>query len=650
LFFPIGDIGVESDFYSDLVVAAQNLGRGDFTVADYPYKGPFYSFVLVVIHFLVRDWYLSGILMSGICAACGLFILYRLLLSVFSRFTAALTVVSVSLVSEFFVVAHKASSDMLFFLLCFVVMYLVIAESPSLIRLAAAGAISSLAFLTRYNGIFLPLSVAAVILLINPWKWAWRRKITSTAIYLTVFLLVCSPWFIKNHRETGSFLETRNHENIEREFYRGEREIRIPEGGFGSVYEIVAHDPAYFMGHYLLNIARIFWKDMAGTLGLPAGILVILGLIGCFMNPPGRQRWSFYIFSIAYLLVISLVFHLSRLSLPLTPAYYGLAFSFLAWLGGRIPEKKRKPAFTICSVVIAVLLGVKIWRIGRVEKGYYIERPLFALDTAEFLLQPSVRGDSKRQPVLMARKPHIAHYADMEFKFYPPASRDYYQFIGSILERDVDFAAYGVVEKAYDEGGLYGKWMDITPGFEKIYDEHGTVIYRIAEWLDLESSEGRAALASMRNEVKEAEEAGNRNRILNASYRLSRILMFNGEWEEAVIYSKKALSITRQSPELGRYSYLQQFNLSQSYLRIGKHEEGIAVLGKYTGSERPGINPGILANMHVLVSRHLVEMGRGDTAIGHLEKALELFEGLKDRTSVDYVEKEIGRLRLKETF
>ena len=68
----IGDLGVESDFYSELVVSAQKLWQGDFAVENYPFKGPVFSFALVFAHTFGGDWYTNTIVLNLICASLSL--------------------------------------------------------------------------------------------------------------------------------------------------------------------------------------------------------------------------------------------------------------------------------------------------------------------------------------------------------------------------------------------------------------------------------------------------------------------------------------------------------------------------------------------------------------------------------------------------
>ena len=120
-FSPLGDLGVESDFFAELAPAAQRLAAGEFSVANYPFKGPVYSFVLVVVHGLGSlfglGWYRSAVVLNLICAVISLAVLYRLVLRLAGRPAALCTALLTGVVYEFFIQAHKASSDMLYVLL-----------------------------------------------------------------------------------------------------------------------------------------------------------------------------------------------------------------------------------------------------------------------------------------------------------------------------------------------------------------------------------------------------------------------------------------------------------------------------------------------------------------------------------------------------
>src|SRR5215510_8482144 len=153
-FFPIGDIDLETDFYGDLVIAAQHLAAGRFSVHDFPWKGPVYVFALTPARWIAGDWYRGAVVLSALAGGATLLLAYRLTLRLFDRRVAILSMCTLSLVVEFFVQYHRASTDILFLLISMASMKCSLLAAGSLRRHAAAGALAALAFLTRYNGIF----------------------------------------------------------------------------------------------------------------------------------------------------------------------------------------------------------------------------------------------------------------------------------------------------------------------------------------------------------------------------------------------------------------------------------------------------------------------------------------------------------------
>ncbi|MDD4857751.1 MAG: glycosyltransferase family 39 protein [Candidatus Krumholzibacteria bacterium] len=502
-YFPIGDIGVESDFYGELVVSAKALVAHHFSVENYPYKGPFYSFALVFVRLFCRDWYLSGVILNGLCAAASLIILFRLLSRMFDRTVALLTTLAVSLGVEYFTLAHKASSDMLFAFLCLCAISFLFREGYSRRNIILGGILSACAFLTRYTGACLPVTMVAM-LVVNPGRWTRRCRSEAALIYFGVFLAACAPWFIMSYRETGNLLATRNIESIVREFYGGDGTEGAPEGGFTSMAQVFTHDPMHFIGHYLLNIPSHFWLDMRGFLGIDAGILVMIGMLRLIVRPPTRMQWAFYIFAISYFLLLCTVFYLSRFSILLSPAYFAVLFSMLLGLGEkrRSAPARREQApragaeaariFGIiprtflgaaATAVLAVLLLTRITGIVEAEKSYYKLRPLPVIDAARFLKEYVAGENRPGQATIMARKAHIAYYADLAYARYPRQFSVPYGLLRYARNRKIDFLVYGNIERYYfrhrevPEGW---KALASADGVKTVYSTPSITIYEIS--------------------------------------------------------------------------------------------------------------------------------------------------------------------------
>jgi hypothetical protein len=512
-FFPIGDIGVESDFFGELVVAAERLLQHDFTVASYPYKGPVYSFALILIRLFCRDWYLSGIVLNGLCAAASLIVIFSLFARLYGRTIALLTTLGVSLGAEYFTLAHKASSDMLFFLLCYGAISVLLMETFSWRRVVAGGVLSALAFLTRYTGVFLPVACGAA-LLINPWRWPRKRRLAAALVYLAVFFAACAPWFIKNINETGRFLATRNVENVVQEFYGGSKAGSVPAGGFTSIGQVFMHDPAYFIKHYCANIGKHLWLDMTVLLGIEAGILVYLGILRMFFRPPTRRQWAFLAFPACFLLVVCTVFFIPRFSLPLTPVYYSIIFSMLIALQGmtRFPaaaviglfrkrkaepaRKKRapvadkssgdrkaspglRPAWAVTVCIIAALFFLHIKWIVEAETFYYNQRPMYILEASRFLKAHAAQEHRSGTGIVMARKPHIAYYSGLSYRPYPQIFTYLWEVIDAARSQRASYMVFSDIERSYFGDSEGWQKLGTVEGIRTIYTKPSITIYEL---------------------------------------------------------------------------------------------------------------------------------------------------------------------------
>ena len=512
-FFPIGDIGVETDFFGDLVVAAQKLVLRDFSVASYPYKGPFYSFALVFVRLFVRDWYLSGVVLNGLCAAASLIVIFRTLVKLYGRTTAFLATIAVSLGSQYFILAHKASSDMLFLFLCYSAINILFMDAFSWRRVIGAGILSAFAFLTRYTGIFLPAALVAMSL-VNPWGWPWRRRLAAVSAYAVAFLVVCAPWLVKNVDEAGSLLATRNVDTVVEEFYGGPRATAIPAGGFASIRQVIVHDPAHFIRHYLFNIARHLWLDMWNLLGVELAILVYFAVLRMLFRPPTRKQWAFLVFAACFLLVISAAFFLPRFSLPLTPVYYAILFSMLIALQGmrRFPlaaeldllraqrsdaarkeraaaqkgSRKGKTAptltparaVTVCIVALVFILHVR--SVVETEKRYYDQRPMYILEAARFLKAHEAERRRTEKAIVMARKPHIAYYSDMTYRQYPQSISYIREIVDHARSQGVSYLVLSDIERSYTGDSKGWQRLGMIEGVETIYTKPSITIYELA--------------------------------------------------------------------------------------------------------------------------------------------------------------------------
>lgn len=693
-FFPIGGVGVESDFYTGLVPAARELWKGNISVASYPYKGPFYSFALVFIHMFGGDWYRNGVVLNLLCASGSLLVLYRLFLRTFNRRLAVVATISVSLVAEFFVHAHKASSDTLFFLLCFLVISLLLIEKWSWVLFAGAGVFSAFAFLTRYNGAFLPVVAVVVILFIDPWRWPRRRRIMAASIYMIAFALVCAPWFVLNLAETGNWLETDNIRNVVEEFSRGVKASDTPDGGFTSVASLISHDPVHFVTRYLLNIPRHLWLDVRHALGLEVGILVLLGLLRLLFVPPTRKQWAFFSFGIGYFLSMCMVFYLPRFSFPILPMYLAAGFSLLVgphgdrrsrlWeifgrrlFGGlkRLAVDHRRAIRVATPLVIAGLFLMQIQWVVRAETFYFSSRPLFILPAARFLKDHAGSEGKAAEKIVLARKPHIAYYAGMKYRMYPLHLSDSRDLIVSAIELGADYVVYSKLEYMYYPEDTRLANLESELGVKLIYSEKEINVYEVADWLDLKSPEGAAGLREMLARLRAFRRADHQEAVMRACAELSLLYSCNQNIEKAgeyLLFSLKAAGKLPASEEMDRRVRLlwnELMLIASEYSDQGRQDDGAALVsnalrlidfgpGRYEEGATPmeDVPPGSeryrtiekLASAHKTLSGHFLRQGRMEGALEHLHSARELYARLEDRRQAALMESLIGELETDE--
>ncbi len=699
----IGDLGVESDFYSELVVSAQKLWSGDFAVENYPFKGPVFSFALAFAHSFGGDWYTNNIILNLICASLSLLVIYRLFLRIYNRPVAVSAMILLSLHFEFFYHAHKASSDMLFFLLTFLAINLLVRKQWSAYYICAAGFIGGLAFLTRYNGFFILAAASVILIFINPGNWTRPRRVLASLIFLGAFLLPCIPWFWVNYAATGRILATRNLFNIVQEFYGGAQQEVIPRGGFGSIYHLIAYDPGYFLAHFGKNIFQHLLLDMRETLGLYLGTLFFLGSLRLFIIPPSREKRSFLIFPLFYFLFMCAVFHLPRLSLPIVPAYLAIGVSVLfgagsadrsrlgkwlehrfsgplLWINQPIALKKEKPrklsraarrsaarrnngrqvasvprtALTshsrislILVINILIMTGLIIWELTinvSTERFYNRHKPGYILKTARFL---RANKDPGSTPVIMTRKAHLAYYSGMRYQNYPQEWSSYHDLIDYALDHQVRYIVYSDIERLHFKADEFMRKMHTNTGIDVFYRDEHALVFSVAEWMYTSRVDSATNHEDLIRMIDEAERSGNPERILYTCKNIAELHLSGGDWNTGAGYYLRGMDMIRNLPDdIVNPVILADFrnHLSQVYLRQAKYREGIDLQQENIDLFTRLGDRGALARSHMLIYRHFEMLEEFDKARSHLQISSDLYLILGNRNAVRRIDRLMTRL------
>ncbi len=577
---PVGDIGVETDFYGELVIAAQKIHAGEFSVLNYPYKGPVYSFILAALHPVVRllggDWYDSGVLLNILCAGAGLVIVHRLLFRLRGRVEALTGIVLLSFVYEFFFHAHKGSSDLLFFTFYLGSLSLLLRNEIRYRDLFGSALLAGLAFLTRYNGLILPFSVVLVLLTIWPAASNLKKRVVRSLFYLAVFSAVITPWYVVNLAETGRWTSTRNLENIFVEEFKesGQTAATAKSQPATSLITILREDPTRFMFKYLTNIPGHLARDVMGTLGWPLGTLAVLGLLVIALRIRDRRLTVFLSLEAIYFLAMCLVYHQPRFLFPLLPGYT-LGASVLLW------NRRPKGVWRILPVV--VLVALTTWQVSIIVRGerYYAKRsPVWVPGTAA-ILQEYFPKDGPNQPSLMARKPHLAFYAGLRWVPFPGVLGSAGDFLRKAKELDVDLIAVSDIERFYHANNPWLMTLDDAYGVNLIHQDEHARIYQLDTTLPVEKIIIDPRLEDLLAQLETAQLNSNQRISANLASEIAQLFAEDHDYHSARQYLQLGLGELQKvgiNSKLAPKLASMRLNYAYVCFQMGDIEAGISML------------------------------------------------------------------------
>ncbi len=635
-FFPIGDLGVESDFYAELAVSSQRLADGQFAIANYPFKGPLYSFILVGLHFstqfLGADWYHTAVLLNATCAVGIIILLFTMMRSVFGVVLAGAITISTVFCAEFFLHAQKASSDLLYLLLFLAAVSCFLGtRSPR--RILVAGLWTGMAFLTRYSGGVL-LAGGVLILLGLPSLGPLRHRLKLLGFLALGFLTVTVPWFILNFSATGNLLNDGNLLNVVLEFYPDQDGSSFPVSGFQSLGQVFVHDPQFFVSHFLGNIPAHFKQDMVQVVGWHGAWLVTLGMSGILLSllpwprawrfiqrrRPEKEQGIFFAFAIVSFLAMCLVFHRPRFSLPLVPAYFALGYGFiLGFDSSSWPSVRKKPfSLMVAAVALLAISFFQIQDIIRGERYYFADRPLAVLERAPLVRALAAKSGST---TLLARKPHLAHYAGLEPLAYPAQILDWDQFFTFALGRKADLIVVGEQERGIPGETMILDHLDRAQGVKRLEGSEELIVYHL-DWRGGAAS-SLVSFPEIRGQIKSATESGNSTALFLAHFDLGLALMPLAQWEAARASLEHCLDMYAADASiigLADHDYLL-VNLSYCHLKLGDSQDGLALLGENLVNLHPTEDTYLQGLRHFVLGQMLAEMGRMAVAEDHFRIA-----------------------------
>lgn len=416
---PIGDYGVETDFYGDFVPTAKRWMDGEPSVMS-GFRGPFYYLVLGVLGSLFRDYFLIGKLISVFSAGVGLRITGGLLRRFWTPKVGVYGTLFIVANPVFLEYTYRACTDMLFWLLFTASLALLFSGDPHRMRSwMFAGVLAGAAWLTRYNGgVLVPAAMLIALVTFRPLP----RGIRPAMGFLVAWLLVIAPWSLYLWSQTGDPFWNRAFQNVAMEIYpssasQGNQGNFMSEVGFASLIEVWEVYPAQFFQVVSTNLFEHLWQDIKKLVGIGWAGAALLGVLA------GRRRWirkelaGFFLVAVLMYTILLPVFYNQRFMLPLL-LWWAFAVGVLGdFLGEQLnaltARIQTRGAPFLRNLVVLVLVSFVIFHTSRQMRESMDPEGNKAGATEILELATTLKGSGltfgKRTPIA-ARKPHVGYY------------------------------------------------------------------------------------------------------------------------------------------------------------------------------------------------------------------------------------------------
>ncbi|HZS09303.1 MAG TPA: glycosyltransferase family 39 protein [Blastocatellia bacterium] len=423
---PFGTYATETDFYQYYAPDAARIAAGQFS--ENPFQGPGYPVLLALVAKLTGDVFIAGKWISVISATLAVYLVFLLFSRLFGYWAGAGAQLITMASGQFPVFAINATTDAFFLLLCCAVLVVFLGERiPLRWRMALAALLTGLAYLTRYNGLFLVAACLVGIVFINLFDQSRRERWKLASLFVAVFILTASPWFYANWKHRGSPLYNANYLNIATEFYPElaggnvfQDGTRALEKRFHSFGDVVRYDPKRMFTGYPLNL----WESLklsvtSDLLSQWVGWLALLGLVLALARRRTKPVTVVLIAGGLYLLLMALSHWEARYYFFVMALYAGLAVYAVSGLFelARSRGWLMHRAFALApAALVLALAGMSFAQSRREVQSFLASHPTEVIGARDYILSTNPPPHSLR---IVSRKPHLAYFTHQDWVFIP---------------------------------------------------------------------------------------------------------------------------------------------------------------------------------------------------------------------------------------
>lgn len=449
---PFGNYATETDFYHLYAPDAERIAAGQFP--NNTFQGPGYPALIALLGKLIGfggDLFTVGKWLSVVCAVlCGWlsFVLFARLFGFWAGLGAQLVAITSGQFPQFSI---NAATDVFFLALCLAVLVVLTDGRFSLRwRVIGAAALTAVAYLTRYNGLFLVAVCLFGILLLNLFEQPRWPRLKWAALFLAVFFVTASPWLIANYKHRGSPFYNANYLNMATEFYpelvagkTNQDGTRVLEQKFKSFGDVIGYDPLRMLKQYPRNLYESLGDSIKTDLANQwVAWLAWLGMLLALAARPSKGVLLLLLAGALYWLLMALNHWETRYYFFVMVLYAGFAvYAVIRWLQlVRAQGWLRQPAFAaIPTVLVMAMFGMSVAESRKDVTEFLASQPVEVIGARDFLLNTGAAPHSLR---ILARKPHLAYLSHQEWLFFPPVkSLDEFQLW--VESNHVDYIAIG---------------------------------------------------------------------------------------------------------------------------------------------------------------------------------------------------------------
>jgi hypothetical protein len=405
----VGGYATETDFYGRYAPDADRILTGRFPQSTF--NPPGYPTLLALVSPLVPDHFTAGKWLSLIAAAAAGLVAFQLFRQLFDARVALLALPIFLLSGALTKFALTATTDVPFLLVAVTTAAVLFREqSRPWVQTVLGGILTGVAYLIRYNGVFLiPPGIAAVSVL--PGHNGARARLTRVALYLGVLLVTVSPWFWLSYAHYGSPIYSTNYRNTAIVYYGS------PEG-FYSMRDVIARAPARFAVMYVRRLGENIGRSLGASLAvLPVAPLAAVGIVAAVARRRRRSVLLLLGSLFTLFLVLTLTHWDTRYYFYAIICYAGFTAYAIVTLVDWLRVRFRLSAVVLRLIFALLVLVILVPSVGRSYervKSAVTGQAADALAASVHLRK--IAGPGAR---VMSFKPHVAYLAGVDWMRLP---------------------------------------------------------------------------------------------------------------------------------------------------------------------------------------------------------------------------------------